>query len=262
MEEGNSPIPLAIAVIMQYWGENIINSENNIIPNNSINIIDGIELAEKKHYSSYIYKSSLKDIKKRIDQGIPPIVIFPGLHHLTQHALLITGYDENEKRIISYVPQPDTKGSIPESKFTSEWIQEDNIVIIIVPDDMGTLFSKSDVDSTRAFKLCFKAEKDFSNGDIESAITKINQSIAMDKSNAFAWTLLGSCYSETNNPECINCFSESIKLNRNYYLAHKGLGNFYLKIKDYHKAEKYYSQAIEINPNRYGSLFKNRAVSR
>ncbi|HET8793340.1 MAG TPA: tetratricopeptide repeat protein [Nitrososphaeraceae archaeon] len=262
MEEGNSPIPLAIAVIMQYWGENIINSEKYIVPNKSINIIDGIELAEKKHYSSYIYKSTLKDIKKRIDQGIPPIVIFPGLHHLTQHALLITGYDENEKRITSYVPQPDTKGSIPESKFTSEWIQEDNIVIIIVPDDMGTLFSKSDADSTKAFKLCFKAEKDFSNGGIELAIAKINQSIAMDKGNAFAWTLLGSCYSEINNPECINCFSESIKLNRNYYLAYKGLGNFYLKIKDYHKAEKYYSQAIDINPNRYGSIFKNRAVSR
>ena len=262
MEEGNSPTPLAIAVIMQYWGENIINSEKYIVPNNSINIIDGIELAEKKHYTSYIYKSTLKDIKKRIDQGIPPIVIFPGLHHLTQHALLITGYDENEKRITNYVPQPDTKGSIPESKFTSEWIQEDNIVIIIVPDDMGTLFSKSDVDSTKAFKLCFKAEKDFSNGDIELAIAKIKQSIAMDKGNAFAWTLLGSCYSEINNPECLNCFSESIKLNRNYYLAYKGLGNFYLKIKDYHKAEKYYSQAIDINPNRYGSIFKNRAVSR
>ncbi|MGE3858514.1 MAG: tetratricopeptide repeat protein [Nitrososphaeraceae archaeon] len=262
IEEGNSPIPLAIAVIMQYWGENIINSEKNIVPNNSINIIDGIELSEKKHYSSYIYKSSVKDIKKRIDQGIPPIAIFPGLHHLTQHALLITGYDENEKRITSYVPRPDTKGSIPESKFISEWIQEDNIIIIIVPEDMGSLFSKSDVDSTKTYKLCFKAEKDFSNGNFESAIRNITRSIAMDKNNAFAWTLLGSCYSETNNPECINCFSESIKLNGSYFLAYKGLGNFYLKIKDYHKADNYYSKALDINPNRYGALFKNRALSR
>jgi tetratricopeptide (TPR) repeat protein len=262
IEEGNSPIPLAIEVIMRYWGENIIDFEKNIVQNNSVNIIDGIELAEKKHYSSYIYKSSVKNIKKLIYQGIPPIVIFPGLHHLTQHALLITGYDENEKRITNYVPQPETKGSIPETKFISEWIQEDNIVIVIVPEDMGSLFSRSDIDSTKAYKLCFKAEKDFSNGDIESAITKITLSIAMDKNNAFAWTLLGSCYSETNNPECINCFSESIKLNENYFLAYKGIGNFYLKIKDYHKADKYYSQALDINPNRYGTLFKNRALSR
>jgi len=262
IEEGNSPIPLAIEVIMRYWGENIIDFEKNIVQNNSVNIIDGIELAEKKHYSSYIYKSSVKDIKKRIDQGIPPIVIFPGLLHLTQHALLITGYDENEKRITNYVPQPETKGSIPETKFISEWTQEDNIVIVIVPEDMGSLFSRSDIDSTKAYKLCFKAEKDFSNGEIESAITKITSSIAMDKNNAFAWTLLGSCYSETNNPECLNCFSESININENYFLAYKGIGNFYLKIKDYHKADKYYSQALDINPNRYGTLFKNRALSR
>jgi tetratricopeptide (TPR) repeat protein len=34
-----------------------------------------------------------------------------------------------------------------------------------------------------------------------------------------------------------------------------------LKIKDYQNAEKYYSQAIEINPNRYGPIYKNRALS-
>jgi len=261
IEEGDSPIPIAIAVIMQYWGENIINYEKNTVPNDSVNIIDGIDLAEKKHFSYFIYKSSIKDIKKRIDQGIPPIVIFPGLHHLTQHALLITGYDENEKRITSYVPQPNTKGSIPESKFLSEWIQEDNIIITIVPPDIGSLFSKFDVNSTKAYKLCFKAEKAFSNGDIKLAITQTTQSIAMDNNNAFAWTLLGSCYSETNNPQCINCFSESIKINRMYFLAYKGLGNFYFKIKDYHQAYKYYSQAIDINPNRHPALFKNRALS-
>ena len=264
IEESNSPLPLVIAVVLQYWGENILDLEKNNNQNNSTHIIDGIEIAEKKHYSSYIYKSSIKDLKKRIDQGIPTIVIFPGLYHLTQHALLISGYDENEKRILSYIPQPDTKGSIPEDKFLSEWIQEDNIAIIIIPEDMKNHFSDIDLEITKSksYKLCFEAEKDFSKGNIESAINKVNQSISIDKNNAFAWSLLGSCYSEVNNRECINCFTKAIKLNSNYFLAFKGIGNFYLKIKDYQNAEKYYSQAIDINPNRYGPIYKNRALSR
>ena len=262
IEQGNSSLPLVITVVLQYWGEDTLYLEKNNNQNNSDNIIDGLEVAEKKHYSSYIYKSSIKDLKKRIDQGIPPIVIFPGLYHLTQHALLISGYDDNEKRISSYIPQPDTIGSIPETKFLSEWTQEDNIAIMIIPEDMKNLFSEDLLYRTKAYKLCFDAEKDFSNGNIESAIKKVTQSINMDKKNAFAWSLLGSCYSEINNSECINCFNQSIKLNSNYFLAFKGMGNFYLKLKDYHNAEKYYSQAIVVNPNRYGPIYKNRALSR
>jgi tetratricopeptide (TPR) repeat protein len=262
MEKSNSSLPLVIAVVLQYWGEDILYLEKNNNQNNSTNIIDGIEFAKKKRYSSYIYKSSIKDLKKRIDQGIPPIVIFPGLYHLTQHALLISGYDDNEKRISSYIPQPDTKGSIPEIKFLSEWTQEDNITIMIIPEDMKNLFSEDALYLTKSYKLCFEAEKDFSNGNIESAIQKVTQSINIDKNNAFAWSLLGSCYSEANNQECITCFTKAINLNSNYFLAFKGIGNFYLKIKDYQNAEKYYSQAIEINPNRYGPIYKNRALSR
>jgi hypothetical protein len=119
IEPSDSSLPLVIAVVLQYWGEDILYLEKNNNHNNSTNIIDGIEIAERKHYSLYIYKSSIKDLKKRIDQGIPPIVIFPGLYNLIQHALLISGYDDNEKRISSYIPQPDTKGSIPETKFQS-----------------------------------------------------------------------------------------------------------------------------------------------
>jgi tetratricopeptide (TPR) repeat protein len=261
IEPSDSSLPLVIAVVLQYWGEDTLYLEKKNNQNNSTNIIDGIEIAERKHYSSYIYKSSIKDLKKRIDQGIPPIVIFPGLYHLTQHAFLISGYDDNEKRISSYIPQPDTKGSIPETRFLSEWTQEDNIAIMIIPEDMKYLFSEDDLYITKSYKLCFEAERDFSNGNMESVIKKVTQSIQIDKNNAFAWSILGSCYSETNNPECINCFTKAININSNYFLAFKGIGNFYLKIKDYQNAEKYYSQAIEINPNRYGPIYKNRALS-
>jgi tetratricopeptide (TPR) repeat protein len=247
---------------MKYWGEDIINFQNNKNPYKSPNIFDGIEFAEKSNFFSCFSKSSIRDLKKKIDQGIPTIVIFPGLYDLPQHALIISGYDDTEKRILTYIPQPDTTGSIPESKFCAEWNQEDNIAIIIIPTDMKNLLSKDELEITRSYRLCFEAERDFSYGNLESSIKKITESVNFNKNNAFAWSLLGSCYSEMNNRECINCFTQAIKLNSNYFLAFRGLGNFYLKTKDYQNAEKYYSQAIDINPNRYGPIYKNRAFSR
>ena len=262
IEQNISAVPLVIAVVLKYWGEDVINFQDNKNHYKSPNIIDGIEIAEKINFFSCFNKSTIIDLKKRIDQGIPPIVIFPGLYDLPQHALIISGYDNTEKRILTYIPLPDTTGSIPESQFSSEWKQEDNLSIIIIPKDMKNLLSKNELHISRSYRLCFEAERDFSNGDIDSAIKKVTKSVNIDKNNAFAWSLLGSCYSETNNKECIYCFNQAINLNANYFLALRGLGNFYLKSKDYPNAEKYYSQAISLNPNRYGPIYKNRAFSR
>ena len=261
IEQNISPLPLVIAVVMKYWGEDILNFENKK-HYKSPTIFNGIEIAEKNNYFVCLTKSTIKDLIKWIDQGIPPIVIFPGLYDLPQHALLISGYNDSEKKILTYIPQPDTTGYIPYSKFSSEWEQEDNIAIILIPKDMKNLISKNELQSTRSYSLCFEAERDFSEGNLESAIKKVTESVNIDKNNVYGWSLLGSCYSETYNKECINCFTKAIKLNSNYFLALRGLGNFYLKTKDYQNAEKYYSQAINVNPNRYGPIYKNRAFSR
>jgi tetratricopeptide (TPR) repeat protein len=90
----------------------------------------------------------------------------------------------------------------------------------------------------------------------------LNKFLFNDNKNARAWSMLGSCFSETNNLRAVNCFEKSITINSSYYLAFRGLGNFFLKNKDYKKAEKHYTSAIEINPDRYGPIYKNRAFVR
>jgi len=62
--------------------------------------------------------------------------------------------------------------------------------------------------------------------------------------------------------ECIDYYEKAISLNPKCFLAHRGLGNYYLKNKEFHKAEDQYSKAISINARRYGSIYKNRAVAR
>ncbi|MCD6038410.1 MAG: hypothetical protein K0S67_2302, partial [Nitrososphaeraceae archaeon] len=96
-EQENICFPLVINVVSQYWGEEIPLTEATEMAKKYPRIrgsimMEGIELAERHGFRTYIYKGSLKDIKKRISQGIPPIVILPGIRETVQHATIVSGY--------------------------------------------------------------------------------------------------------------------------------------------------------------------------
>ena len=74
--------------------------------------------------------------------------------------------------------------------------------------------------------------------------------------------MLGSIYNSDNPNRAISFYKKAIKFNRRYYNAFLGLGNCYLKLKNYILANKYYSEAININPIRYTLIYKNRAIAR
>ena len=96
-EEENICLPLVINVISKYWGEEIslVDAEQIAKKYSGIKgsiMIEGIELAEKQGLKGYVYRGSVEDIKRKIDQGIPSIVILPGIHETVQHANIICGF--------------------------------------------------------------------------------------------------------------------------------------------------------------------------
>ncbi len=134
-------LPLAINVILSFWGEYNLDREAEERSRKYKDIkgsifIEGIEIAETRGFLAKIFKSNLQVLKKKIDQGIPSIVIMPGLMETIQHATVVTGYDPKEDRIITYVPEPDTVGSIPEKKFLELWEQDGSLAITIIPNDL------------------------------------------------------------------------------------------------------------------------------
>jgi tetratricopeptide (TPR) repeat protein len=254
-------------VISKYWGEDINPDEADQAAGKYSDVrgtimIEGIELAERHRLVSYIYKGSLKDIKKRIDQGIPPIVIMPGIQETVQHASIVCGYSNDERRIFTYVPEPDTIGAIPESMFKNDWEQEDFITIVIVPKDIGELLDKENLMFRDSNRVCFKVEKMKRQVPVDEVIKNLKLALNKEPDNAQGWYILGSLYNDRNMAECIDYYEKAISLNPKCFLAHRGLGNYYLKNKEFHKAEDQYSKAISINARRYGSIYKNRAVAR
>lgn len=261
-KEDSADLPLVMNVVIKYWGEDFSPPTSGAAGDRGATMIHGIELGEALGFSSYIYKSSMKDLKKRIDQGIPPIVIMPGIQATVQHATVVSGYNSEERRILTYVPEPDTVGAIPESKFEQDWEQDDMIAIIMIPSDMKELLKNENLMFRKSNRICFEAEGLRQRGKVNEAIESLQKAIEIDSDNPQAWNLLGGIYNETNSDQAVPCYQNAIKLNSKYYLAYRGLGNYYLKMKDYSLAEAYYSNAININPSRFAPIYKNRAIAR
>jgi lipoprotein NlpI len=260
--EDSAGLPLVVNVVIKYWGEDLSPHSAAAASDRGGAMIHGVELAEALGFESYLYKSSMKDLKRRIDQGIPPIVIMPGIQATVQHAMVVSGYNSEERRILTYVPEPDTVGAIPESKFEQEWEQDDMTAIIMIPSDMKDLLKGENLMFPKSNRICFDAEGLRQRGKVNEAIESLQKAIKIDPDNAQAWSLLGGIFNETNSDNAVPCYEKAIKLNSRYYLAYRGLGNYYLKKKDYSRAEAYYNKAIDINSSRFGPIYKNRAIAR
>lgn len=258
--EESARLPLVVDVVAKYWGEDI--SPQVAGEAKGAAMIDGIMLAEGCGLTTYIYKSSIKDLKKRIDQGIPPIVIMPGIQGTVQHAMIVSGYSSDERRMLTYVPEPDTVGAIPESQFEQDWEQDDMTAIIILPSDMKDLLKNESLKFGESNRTCFEAEGLRQRGEVNEAIEILRKVTEIDADNAQGWCLLAGMYNETNSDQTVSCYEKAIKLNPKYYLAYRGLGNYYLKKKDYSLAEAYYCKAIGVNHSRFGPIYKNRAIAR
>jgi tetratricopeptide (TPR) repeat protein len=252
---------------LTYWGEyNLIQEAKERArkykdTKGSI-FIEGFELAESRGYRVSAFRSNIQGLKKMIDQGIPSIVIMPGLKDTIQHATVISGYDPEENRIVMYVPEPDTVGSIPEKKFTELWEQDGSLTITIIPVDMKDVNEKERANTDQSYRMCFEAERLLLIGKPKDAIEKLKNAADTNKSNELALDMLGSIYNELKSDEAKNYFEASIKLNPKFYLSYRGIGNYYLRKEEYLLAEKSYSSAISINPSRFGPIYKNRGIVR
>ncbi|MHA7646392.1 tetratricopeptide repeat protein [Nitrosopumilus sp. S4] len=271
VDEENICLPLPINVVSKYWNVHLPLVEAQEISKNysgysgSI-LIEGIELAERNGLTCKIIHSSLSKLKKMIDVGIPPIVILPGIPEITQHASVITGYDIEERSILHYIQKGNQKGeqqegAIPEDVFDKQWAEEGRLLILLGPSD---ILSSIDLESNdnESNRLCLISERYQIQNNFAKAGEILKQAIDIHPNNSTALHLYGSLLNSQKSSECIKFYEKCLESNPNSYLSYNGLGNFYLKSNEFEKAEKCYTKAIDINPNRSAKIYKNRAYIR
>ncbi|HXX06239.1 MAG TPA: tetratricopeptide repeat protein, partial [Candidatus Bathyarchaeia archaeon] len=99
-------------------------------------------------------------------------------------------------------------------------------------------------------------------GRSEEATHLLKKALEINKSNSTASCLLAGILNDLNSSDALKYYKMSTALNPRCYLAYRGLGNFYLKMKDYTKAEENYTEAIGVNPQRFSPIYKNRGLVR
>lgn len=270
VRDDNACLPLSVNAVSRYWNIDLPMTEaleiSKKYPGVSGSIlIEGIELAERHGLASCIIHSNLSELKKFIDIGVPPIVILPGVQDVIQHASVISGYDATSHTIMHYIPEVTDEefrvGVIPEEQFDNIWSEDGRLAIILAPSDIIEKIPVSS-NAAKSNRLCFVSERLNLLGNKSDAVDSLKQAIQLDGNNSTAYSLLGSVYNEQGLPDCVEFYKKSIALNARSFLAYRGLGNYYLKSKDYAESEKNYSAAIEINQTRYGPIYKNRAIIR
>lgn len=272
VEEENICLPLPINVVSRYWNiklpvtEAIEASKQYGNFSGSI-LIEGIESAERHGLVCKIIHSSLPELKKIIDSGIPPIVILPGIPEITQHASVISGYDDNEETILHYIHTGNKEGeqqegAIPQKIFDREWSEDGKLLILLFPSDMLSSINIGNDLVERSNRLCLFSERLNIQNKTTEALLFLKKAIELDQNNSTALHLLGTILNRQNSSDCIQYYEKSIKINNRFYLSYNGLGNYYLKLNQFDKAEFYYDAAIEINPKRSAKIYKNRAYIR
>lgn len=272
VEEENACLPLPINVVSKYWGvdlpiyEAAENSKRYPGFAGSI-LIEGVELAERHGLACRIVHSGLEGLKKAIDAGIPPIVILPGIPEITQHASVISGYDEGEKTIFHYVQKgtqegEKQEGAIPEGVFEKEWSEDGRLMIILAPPEMLQSAGIEDGPGAKANRLCLVSERLNIQKDYTSALDTLKKAIELDPANSTALQMFGAMLSGHNSDGCVEFYEKCLSINERCYLACNGLGNYYLKSNRLDTAESFYTRAIEINPKRSAKIYKNRAYLR
>src|SRR5574337_1750750 len=191
VQEENICLPLVVSAVSKYWGVDLPLKEAAEIAKKYPNmkgsiLIEGVELAERHGLVGVIVNSTLKELKKMIDIGVPPIVILPGVKDVVQHASLVVGYDETEKTVFHYIPEPDKIGAIPEETFDKQWQEDDRLMLLLAPPDIMSDAKIANDNKTRSKRLCFDAEKLRLQGKTGESILLLKKALEINQSNSTA----------------------------------------------------------------------------
>ncbi|QUC64501.1 tetratricopeptide repeat protein [Nitrosopumilus sp. K4] len=272
VDEENICLPLPINVVARYWNVELTLSEavetaKQYSGFNGSILIEGIELAERHGLSCKIVHSSLSELKKIIDSGVPPIVILPGIPEITQHASVITGYNDNDKTILHYIQKGNLdgeqqEGAIPEELFDKEWSEEGRLLILLGPSEILNDIKLQNESTQKSNRLCFESERLNIQKNSAEALESLMNAIKLDQNNSTALNLTATMLNAQNSSDCLELYEKCLKINPNSYLSYNGIGNFYLKSNEFEKSESAYTKAININPKRSAKIYKNRAYLR
>jgi predicted double-glycine peptidase len=185
--------PASLTCVLNYWG---INTDQKTVGKDifdttlqATNGADMLLYARGKGLSSYSWDSNLTDIKKKLAQGIPVIVLQDSsVTDTSGHYRVATGYDDKRSVILVNDPyEPETK-EMDQTKFQKLWDRHGNWSLLICPQNLDVF--KQDLSDNNPVVHIDLAYIYYKHGDLESAERESKAALALEPANYSAKNLL------------------------------------------------------------------------
>jgi hypothetical protein len=145
--------------------------------------------ARDKGFSAYSWNSSMNDLKSKLSQGLPAIVLQDyKLSDRSGHFRVVTGYDDDARVMHVNDPyEPQTK-TIPYDKFETLWASRGYWALLVCPADRDAF--KKELDEKNAVVHIDLAYVYYKRGNLEAAQKESRLALAVEPQNYNAQSLL------------------------------------------------------------------------
>lgn len=271
--------PSALAVVMNYWGDNVTQEEiAESIYRASIKgslTVDLENYAFERGFFAQAGTFELDELGPRIREGIPIIVMLQVMPFIKRnHYLVLFGYDETQQLVIAYTGEEEPV-LIGYGDFVRKWESAGKWALIVAPpqkvnweldsyysnklglmyeesglNDLAVIYYKKAIkeDSSKALYFFNLGNVCLKLGNYEEAVLYYNKAIQVDKTYADAYNNIAySLYLDGRNLDLAEDYAlQALTFpseNKGYY--YDTLGLIYLKRKDNKKAKEAFKKALE-----------------
>jgi predicted double-glycine peptidase len=185
--------PAALTSVLSFWGlKTDQKTVGKAVYDSSLQATNGADMllyARAKGFSAYSWNSSMSDLKSKLTQGIPVIVLQDSsLSDSSGHYRVATGYDDKSGVIYVNDPyEPDNK-RISYSEFCKLWDRHGNWSLLVCPTDRDNF--KKELDETNPVVHIDLAYIYYKHGDMDSSERESRLALSLEPANYSAKSLL------------------------------------------------------------------------
>lgn len=239
--------PAALASILEYW--NVDFEPADLLQTVYSPSLPGSLDFELSYYArkfdlwSKYYQANFPDLKEKIKQGIPLIVIQKeSPQPKNYHYIVVFGFDDQEEKIIAHIGRkPNVR--ISYDKFLKNWEKADfGTLLICLPEKVTWT-----LDPPGLIYLGYLLEK---RGLLDKACDIYLKAISLEPESKIAYFNLGNVYFKMNEfKRAEEAFKAAIELDANFADAYNNLACVYLsENRNLGYAEFLVQKALELNP--------------
>jgi predicted double-glycine peptidase len=185
--------PAALTSVLKYW--NVATDQKTVgkvVYDSNIRATNGADMmlyARDKGLSGYSWNSNISDLKEKLAQGVPVIVLQDiSTSDKSGHYRVATGYDDSRRVIFVNDPYSPSTKELSYAKFQSLWQRHGNWSLLICPPEKDIF--KKELDENNPVVHIDLAYIYLKRGDVTSSQRESRLALALEPQNYSAQTLL------------------------------------------------------------------------